>query len=84
MVFGYQAGKIVGVTSIIANGAVHAGDIIGNDIRGTNSNFAGISTLGQANCTSLDVGGSLNVTGVGTITTGKIKIDALKASLQLS
>jgi len=70
-----MAGKIVGVTSIIATGAVHAGDIIGNDIRGTNSNFAGISTLGQANCTSLDVGGSLNVTGVGTITTGKIKID---------
>ena len=70
-----MSGKITGVSSITATGAIHAGDIIGNDIRGTNFNALGVSTLGEANCGNLDVTGSLNVTGVGTITTGNIKID---------
>ena len=68
-------GKIIGVSSIIATGAIDGGDIIGDDFKGVNSNFTGISTLGQANCTTLEVGGSLNVLGVGTISTGVIKVD---------
>ncbi len=79
-----MSGKIIGVSSITATGAIHAGDIIGNDIRGTNFNALGVSTLGEANCGNLDVSGSLNVTGIGTISTGVIKVDGASGIISAS
>ena len=70
-------GSITGADAITATGAISGGNISGANIVGTNLNVAGISTLGSANCSNLSIAGGLNVTGVGTISTGQIKIDGL-------
>ena len=70
-------GDITGVDDITATGAISGGNITGANLVGTNLNVAGISTLGSANCSNLSIAGGLNVTGVGTISTGQIKIDGL-------
>ena len=70
-------GDITGADAITATGAISGGNISGASIVGTNLNIAGISTLGSANCSNLSIAGGLNVTGVGTISTGQIKIDGL-------
>ena len=70
-------GSITGADAITATGAISGGNITGASIVGTNLNVAGISTLGSANCSNLSIAGGLNVTGIGTISTGQIKIDGL-------
>ena len=70
-------GDITGADGITATGDISGGNISGANIVGTNLNVAGISTLGSANCSNLSIAGGLNVTGVGTISTGQIKIDGL-------
>ena len=70
-------GSITGADGITATGAISGGNISGANIVGTNLNVAGISTLGSANCSNLSIAGGLNVTGIGTISTGQIKIDGL-------
>ena len=70
-------GDITGADAITATGAISGGNISGASIVGTNLNIAGISTLGSANCSNLSIAGGLNVTGIGTISTGQIKIDGL-------
>ena len=70
-------GSITGADAITATGAISGGNISGANIVGTNLNVAGISTLGSANCSNLSIAGGLNVTGIGTISTGQIKIDGL-------
>ncbi len=70
-------GDITGADAITASGAISGGNISGANIVGTNLNVAGISTLGSANCSNLSIAGGLNVTGIGTISTGQIKIDGL-------
>ena len=70
-------GSITGADGITATGAISGGNISGASIVGTNLNVAGISTLGSANCSNLSIAGGLNVTGIGTISTGQIKIDGL-------
>ena len=70
-------GDITGADAITATGAISGGNISGASIVGTNLNVAGISTLGSANCSNLSIAGGLNVTGIGTISTGQIKIDGL-------
>ena len=70
-------GDITGVDGITATGAISGGNITGANLVGSNLNVAGISTLGSANCSNLSIAGGLNVTGVGTISTGQIKIDGL-------
>jgi len=70
-------GSITGADAITASGAISGGNISGANIVGTNLNVAGISTLGSANCSNLSIAGGLNVTGIGTISTGQIKIDGL-------
>ena len=70
-------GSITGADAITATGAISGGNITGANIVGTNLNVAGISTLGSANCSNLSIAGGLNVTGIGTISTGQIKIDGL-------
>ena len=70
-------GSITGADDITATGAISGGNITGANIVGTNLNVAGISTLGSANCSNLSIAGGLNVTGIGTISTGQIKIDGL-------
>ena len=70
-------GDITGADAITATGAISGGNISGASIVGTNLNIAGISTLGSANCSDLSIAGGLNVTGIGTISTGQIKIDGL-------
>tara|TARA_B100000287_G_scaffold432368_1_gene491579 strand:- start:14989 stop:17550 length:2562 start_codon:yes stop_codon:yes gene_type:complete len=70
-------GDITGVDDITATGAISGGNITGANLVGSNLNVAGISTLGSANCSNLSIAGGLNVTGVGTISTGQIKIDGL-------
>ena len=70
-------GSITGADGITATGAISGGNITGASIVGTNLNVAGISTLGSANCSNLSIAGGLNVTGIGTISTGQIKIDGL-------
>ena len=70
-------GSITGADDITATGAISGGNISGANIVGTNLNVAGISTLGSANCSNLSIAGGLNVTGIGTISTGQIKIDGL-------
>ena len=70
-------GSITGADAITATGAISGGNISGASIVGTNLNVAGISTLGSANCSNLSIAGGLNVTGIGTISTGQIKIDGL-------
>ncbi len=70
-------GAIVGATDIQSSGDLQTGNIVGQNITGSNLNVAGISTLGAAECSTLDVAGSLNVTGIGTIATGVIEIDGL-------
>ena len=70
-------GSITGADAITASGAISGGNITGANIVGTNLNVAGISTLGSANCSNLSIAGGLNVTGIGTISTGQIKIDGL-------
>ena len=70
-------GSITGADGITATGAISGGNITGANIVGTNLNVAGISTLGSANCSNLSIAGGLNVTGIGTISTGQIKIDGL-------
>ena len=77
-------GPIVGASSITATGAIDGGDIIGDDIRGTNLNIAGISTLGTANCTNLTVAGNLQTIGIGTISTGDIEINGLSGIISAS
>ena len=70
-------GSITGADAITATGAISGCNITGASIVGTNLNVAGISTLGSANCSNLSIAGGLNVTGIGTISTGQIKIDGL-------
>ena len=70
-------GDITGADAITATGDISGGNISGASIVGTNLNIAGISTLGSANCSNLSIAGGLNVTGIGTISTGQIKIDGL-------
>ena len=70
-------GNITGADGITATGDISGGNISGANIVGTNLNVAGISTLGSANCSNLSIAGGLNVTGIGTISTGQIKIDGL-------
>ena len=70
-------GSITGADGITATGDISGGNISGANIVGTNLNVAGISTLGSANCSNLSIAGGLNVTGIGTISTGQIKIDGL-------
>ena len=70
-------GSITGADGITATGAISGGNISGANIVGTNLNVAGISTIGIAKASSLEIAGGLNVTGIGTISTGQIKIDGL-------
>ena len=70
-------GNITGADGITATGAISGGNISGANIVGTNLNVAGISTIGIAKASSLEIAGGLNVTGIGTISTGQIKIDGL-------
>ena len=69
-------GEITGVTSITGSkNWMTSGNIIGADGQFTNINVSGISTLGQTVATSLEVGGSLTINGIGTISTGVIDIN---------
>ena len=70
-------GSITGADGITATGAISGGNITGQNIVGSNINIAGISTIGIAKASSLEIAGGLNVTGIGTISTGQIKIDGL-------
>lgn len=70
-------GSITGVDGITATGAISGGNITGQNIVGSNINIAGISTIGIAKASSLEIAGGLNVTGIGTISTGQIQIDGL-------
>jgi hypothetical protein len=70
-------GPIAGASSITATGAVSGGKITGSDGSFTNLNVLGVSTLGISSVSDLQVGGSLNVQGIGTISTGVIKIDGV-------
>ena len=70
-------GNITGADGITATGAISGGNISGANIVGSNLNVAGISTIGIAKASSLEIAGGLNVTGIGTISTGQIKIDGL-------
>ena len=70
-------GNITGADGITATGAISGGNISGANIVGTNLNVAGISTIGIAKASSLEIAGGLNVTGIGTISTGQIQIDGL-------
>ena len=70
-------GSITGADAITATGAISGGNITGQNIVGSNLNVAGISTIGIAKASSLEIAGGLNVTGIGTISTGQIQIDGL-------
>ena len=70
-------GSITGADGITATGAISGGNITGQNIVGSNINIAGISTIGIAKASSLEIAGGLNVTGIGTISTGQIQIDGL-------
>ena len=78
-------GEITGVTSITGSKDwMTSGNIIGADGQFTNINVSGISTLGQTVATSLEVGGSLTINGIGTISTGVIDINGATGIISAS
>ncbi len=71
-------GQITGVTTLTGSGNWQtSGNVNAAEATFQNINVGGGSSLGVTTVTALEVGGDLNVLGVGTITMGSIKIDGV-------